>query len=286
MKSPDFDYFRANTLQEALTCLQAHGSNAQLLAGGQSLLAMLNLRLASPHILIDISRIPGLSSIERHGSVLRIGALVTHRQLLDSAEVAASVPLLAQAVPYVAHLAIRNAGTIGGSLALADPAAEYPSVALALQATLIATSLRGERRIAAADYFQGLYQTALAEDEILTAVEFPVATPEQRFSFQELARRRGDYAMVGVACAITWSAGRVSDARITFLAMGDGPVLASHAMKALVGTSLDAAAIQASQQALSQDLAPAGDLQATPETKCHLARVLMGRALNPLRSAA
>ena len=138
MKSPDFDYFRANTLQEALTCLQAHGSNAQLLAGGQSLLAMLNLRLASPHILIDISRIPGLSSIERHGSVLRIGALVTHRQLLDSAEVAASVPLLAQAVPYVAHLAIRNAGTIGGSLALADPAAEYPSVALALQATLIA----------------------------------------------------------------------------------------------------------------------------------------------------
>ncbi|MEN9329289.1 MAG: hypothetical protein RLZZ484_477 [Pseudomonadota bacterium] len=286
MKSPDFDYFRANTLQEALTCLQAHGSNAQLLAGGQSLLAMLNLRLASPHILIDISRIPGLSSIERHGSVLRIGALVTHRQLLDSAEVAASVPLLAQAVPYVAHLAIRNAGTIGGSLALADPAAEYPSVALALQATLIATSLRGERRIAAADYFQGLYQTALAEDEILTAVEFTVATPEQRFSFQELARRRGDYAMVGVACAITWSAGRVSDARITFLAMGDGPVLASHAMKALVGTSLDAAAIQASQQALSQDLAPAGDLQATPETKCHLARVLMGRALNPLRSAA
>jgi len=286
MKSPDFDYFRANSLQEALTCLQKHGANAQLLAGGQSLLAMLNLRLASPSILIDISRIPGLSSIERHGSVLRIGALVTHRQLLDSAEVAASVPLLAQAVPYVAHLAIRNAGTIGGSLALADPAAEYPSVALALQATLIATSLRGERRIAAADYFQGLYQTALAEDEILTAVEFPVATPEQRFSFQALARRRGDYALVGVACAITWSAGRVSDARITFLAMGDGPVLASHAMKALVGTSLDAAAIQASQQALSQDLAPAGDLQATPETKCHLARVLMGRALNPLRSAA
>ncbi len=286
MKSPDFDYFRANSLQEALTCLQKHGANAQLLAGGQSLLAMLNLRLASPHILIDISRIPGLSSIERHGSVLRIGALVTHRQLLDSVEVAASVPLLAQAVPYVAHLAIRNAGTIGGSLALADPAAEYPSVALALQATLIATSLRGERRIAAADYFQGLYQTALAEDEILTAVEFPVATPEQSFSFQELARRRGDYAMVGVACAITWSAGRVSDARITFLAMGDGPVLASHAMKALVGTSLDAAAIQASQQALSQDLAPAGDLQATPETKCHLARVLMGRALNPLRSVA
>jgi carbon-monoxide dehydrogenase medium subunit len=286
MKSPDFDYFRANSLQEALTCLQKHGANAQLLAGGQSLLAMLNLRLATPSILIDISRIPGLSSIERQGSVLRIGALVTHRQLLDSAEVAASVPLLAQAVPYVAHLAIRNAGTIGGSLALADPAAEYPSVALALQATLIASSLRGERRIAAADYFQGLYQTALAEDEILTAVEFPIATPDQRFSFQELARRRGDYAMVGVACAITWTAGRVSDARITFLAMGDGPVLASHAMKALVGTSMDAAAIQASQQALSRDLAPAGDLQATPETKCHLARVLMGRALNPLRSAA
>ena len=286
MTSPDFDYFRASSLQEALTCLQAHGANAQLLAGGQSLLVMMNLRMASPQILIDISRIPGLSQIERQGSVLRIGALVTHRQLLDSAEVATCVPLLAQAVPYVAHLAIRNAGTLGGSLALADPAAEYPSVALALQATMIATSLRGERRIAAADYFQGLYQTALAEDEILTAVEFPIATPGQRFSFQELARRRGDYAMVGVACAITMTGDRVSDARITFLAMGDGPVLASHAMKALVGTSLDAAAIQASQQALSHDLAPTGDLQATPETKCHLARVLMGRALAPLRSAA
>jgi carbon-monoxide dehydrogenase medium subunit len=286
MKSPDFDYYRAGSLNDALSSLQQHGSDAQLLAGGQSLLAMLNLRMASPRILIDISRIPGLSTIERQGQVLRMGALVTHRQLLDAAEVAASVPLLAQAVPYVAHLAIRNAGTLGGSLALADPAAEYPAVALALQATLIATSLRGERRIAAADYFKGLYQTALAEDEILTAVEFPVAKPEQRFSFQELARRRGDYAMVGVACAVTLSGDRVSAARITFLAMGDGPVLAQHAMQALVGLPLGAASIQASQQALTQDLAPGGDLQAGPETKCHLARVLMGRALNQLRSAA
>ena len=286
MKSPDFDYFRASSLQEALTCLQQNGSDAQILAGGQSLLAMLNLRLAAPRILIDIGRIPGLAQIERRSDVLRIGALVTHRQLLDSTEVASAVPLLAQAVPHVAHLAIRNAGTIGGSLALADPAAEYPSVVLALQATLIATSLRGERRIAAADYFQGLYQTALAEDEILTAVEFPVAKPGQHFSFQELARRHGDYAMVGVACAITQTAGRVSDARICFLAMGDGPVLAVQAMKALMGTSLDAAALAAAQQALTQDLTPAGDLQATPETKCHLARVLLGRALNQLRSAA
>lgn len=286
MKPPDFDYFRAGSLQEALTCLQQNGSDAQILAGGQSLLAMLNLRLAAPRILVDISRIPGLSKIERQGVVLRIGALVTHRELMDSAEVASAVPLLAQAVPHVAHLAIRNAGTIGGSLALADPAAEYPSVALALQATLIATSLRGERRIAAADYFQGLYQTALAADEILSAVEFPVAKSGQHFSFQELARRHGDYAMVGVACAITLAAGRVSDARICFLAMGDGPVLAVHAMKALMGTSLDATALEAAQQALAQDLTPAGDLQATPETKCHLARVLLGRALNPLRSAA
>lgn len=286
MKSPDFDYFRASSLQEALACLQQHGGGAQILAGGQSLLAMMNLRMASPQILVDISRIPGLARIERQGAVLRIGALVTHRQLLDSPEVASAVPLLAQAVPHVAHLAIRNAGTIGGSLALADPAAEYPAVALALNATLIATSMRGERRMAAADYFQGLYQTDLAEDEILTAIEFPVATAGQRFCFQELSRRHGDYAMVGVACAIAQNQGRVSDARITFLAVGDGPVLASHAMKALVGSALDADAIQASQHALSQDLEPAGDLQATPDTKRHLARVLLGRALNQLRSAA
>ena len=286
MKSPDFDYFRASSLQEALACLQQHGCDAQILAGGQSLLAMMNLRMASPRILVDISRITGLNRIERQGAVLRIGALVTHRQLLDSPEVATAVPLLAQAVPHVAHLAIRNAGTIGGSLALADPAAEYPAVALALNATLIATSLRGERRMAATDYFQGLYQTALAEDEILTAIEFPVACAGQRFSFQELSRRHGDYAMVGVACAITQTGERVTDARIGFLAVGDGPVLASHAMKVLVGSSLDAAAIQASQQALAQDLDPAGDLQATPETKRHLARVLLGRALNQLRSAA
>jgi carbon-monoxide dehydrogenase medium subunit len=193
--------------------------------------------------------------------------------------------LLAQAVPHVAHLAIRNVGTIGGSLALADPAAEYPAVALALNATLVAMGPKGQRRIAVADYFKGLYQTALAPDELLLGVEIPLAQSNQRFHFDELSRRRGDYAMVGLACALTLDATRVKEARLALLAVGDGPVLAHGAMQALASQSITEATIQAAQQALAQDLQPNGDLQADPATKIHLARVLLGRALNALRSA-
>jgi carbon-monoxide dehydrogenase medium subunit len=192
---------------------------------------------------------------------------------------------LAQAVPHVAHLAIRNVGTIGGSLALADPAAEYPAVALALNATLVVMGPQGQRRIAVADYFKGLYQTALAPDELLLGVEITLAQSNQRFHFDELSRRRGDYAMVGLACALTLDATRVKEARLALLAVGDGPVLAHGAMQALAGQSITEATIQAAQQALAQDLQPNGDLQADPATKIHLARVLLGRALNALRSA-
>ncbi len=286
MKAAAFDYTKVDTVSEAVALLSRHAGSAQILAGGQSLMAMMNLRLAQPELLIDISGVDGLRGIEVKGSVLRIGALTTHHAILKSDLVARHAPLLAQAVPHVAHLAIRNVGTIGGSLALADPAAEYPAVALALNATILAQGPRGERRIAIGDYFKGLYQTALQPDELLVAVEIPVAQPGQKFHFDELSRRRGDYAMVGLGCALTLDSARVQEARIALLAVGDGPVLASKAMAALQGKALDDATVQAAQQALAQDLKPNGDLQADPATKIHLARVLLGRALNALRSAS
>ncbi|MDI9331981.1 MAG: xanthine dehydrogenase family protein subunit M [Alphaproteobacteria bacterium] len=286
MKAAAFDYTRVTSVEEAIDLLRQHAGSAQLLAGGQSLMAMMNLRLAQPGLLIDISGIADLKTTQVHGSVLRIGALVTHHALLKSDLVARHVPLLAQAVPHVAHLAIRNVGTIGGSLALADPAAEYPAVALALEATIVAQGPRGQRLIPIADYFQGLYQTALQPDEMLVAVEFPLANTEQRFHFDELSRRRGDYAMVGLACAVHMNGSKIKEARLAYLAMGDGPVLATRAMSALQGQALDAASIQKAQQALAQDLSPNGDLQADPATKVHLARVLLGRALNAMGSAS
>ena len=285
MKAAAFDYTKVSTVDEAVQVLARHAGSAQILAGGQSLMAMMNLRLAQPQLLVDISGIASLKGIQVQGQVLHIGALTTHHALLQSDLVARHAPLLAQAVPHVAHLAIRNVGTIGGSLALADPAAEYPAVALALNATLVAMGPNGQRRIAVADYFKGLYQTALAPDELLLGVEIPLAQSNQRFHFDELSRRRGDYAMVGLACALTLDATRVKEARLALLAVGDGPVLAHGAMQALAGQSITEATIQAAQQALAQDLQPNGDLQADPATKIHLARVLLGRALNALRSA-
>jgi carbon-monoxide dehydrogenase medium subunit len=285
MKAAAFDYTKVGTVDEAVQVLARHAGSAQILAGGQSLMAMMNLRLAQPQLLVDISGIASLKGIQVQGQVLHIGALTTHHALLQSDLVARHAPLLAQAVPHVAHLAIRNVGTIGGSLALADPAAEYPAVALALNATLVVMGPQGQRRIAVADYFKGLYQTALAPDELLLGVEITLAQSNQRFHFDELSRRRGDYAMVGLACALTLDATRVKEARLALLAVGDGPVLALGAMKALAGQSITEATIQAAQQALAQDLQPNGDLQADPATKIHLARVLLGRALNALRSA-
>jgi len=188
-------------------------------------------------------------------------------------------------VPYVAHLAIRNAGTIGGSMALADPAAEYPAVALALGATVVVQGAKGVRRVPAEEFFEGFYRTARQPNEILVGVEFPVRRAAERAHFSELARRRGDYAMVGLAALLELERGVVSRARLSFLAMGDRPMLAGGAMAALQGRAPDADAVRDAQQALADDLEPSGDLQADPATKMHLARVLLGRAIEQLRQS-
>ncbi len=279
MKAADFEYVRPPTLEAAIAELQRRGDSAQILAGGQSLVPMLNLRMAAPACLVDIGGLPGLRDIRRVGEVVHVGALVTHAQLQASAEIAASVPLLAQAVPHVAHLAIRNAGTVGGSLALADPAAEYPAVARALGARIVLQGAGGERRVDADDYFRGLYSTARAPDEIVVGVEWPVAGANEHAHFDELARRRGDYAMVGLAARFVLDGGRIGSARLAYLAVGDVPVLAKRAMAALAGRSPDAGAVLSAQQALAQDLDPRGDLHADAATKRHLAGVLLARAV-------
>lgn len=279
MKAPNFDYVRVGSVQQAIDELVARGDSAQILAGGQSLMAMLNLRLSAPSCLIDIAGVPGLREIEQVGKTVRIGAMVTHAQLQQSALVADQVPLLAQTVPHVAHLAIRNSGTIGGSLALADPAAEYPAVALALKAVITLQGPKGQRQVAADDYFRGLYDTARAEDELLVAVTFPKVKNNQVMVFDELTRRRGDYALCGLAAAFDLQGGKISAARLAYLSMGDTPVLARAAAEALGGKAPTEDTIAAAQAALAQDLAPRGDLHGSAKGKLHWAKVLLARSI-------
>jgi carbon-monoxide dehydrogenase medium subunit len=248
MKAPAFDYVRATTVADACVLLSRHGADARLLAGGQSLLPAMNLRLASPSVLIDIGRIAGLDGIDVRGHVLRIGTLARHQSVLRAQLVARHVPLLVEALRHVAHPAVRARGTIGGNLAHADPASELPACMVALEAVMEAVSPRGTRHIPAEGFFTGLFQTALEPDEMLTAVEIPlVARP---WFFQEIARRSGDYAIVGIAA---------SGSRLAFFSVGDRPVL------------------RAAGAALALD--PPSDLQATGAMRAHLAGVLRDRAL-------
>jgi len=282
MKAPSFAYARPDSLAEALGLLASHGEAARVLAGGQSLLASLNMRLSSPELLVDVTGLRELSGIRVSGGALRIGALTRHCEIERSAEVARHVPLLAQAVPHVAHVAIRNAGTLGGSLALADPAAEYPACALALEATLVIAGPRGERRVAARDFFRGLYSTALEPQELLLAAEFPLLEPGYRSAFLELARRHGDYAIVGVAAHGRVEGGRFSDLRLAYLGVGATAVRAQRAAAALEGKAYGPQTIAAAQAALGEELDPSPDLYHSAATKLHLARVLTGRALAAL----
>jgi len=282
MKAPPFAYVRANSLPEIFELLATHGDGAKLLAGGQSLLASLNLRLSTPTVLIDITRVPGLSGIAVSRAQVRIGALTTHAEVEASPEIAAALPLLAQAAPHIAHAAIRNAGTFGGSIAMADPAAEWPACCVALDAAFVIESKTGSRKTSARKFFQGLYTTDLQPNEVLTAIEIPLPGPQYRSAFLELARRRGDYGIVGLAAIAKNINGTLSDVRLAFLGAGQTPMLARMAMAAVEGKHLSPPVIAASAQALAHDLDPSGDIYSTAVTKMHLARVLTGRALTAL----
>jgi carbon-monoxide dehydrogenase medium subunit len=278
MKAPRFAYARPASVAEALALLDKHKDDARVLAGGQSLVPMLNFRVAAPKVLVDINRIAALSGIKVTKSHVRIGALTRHAELERSADIAKHLPLVAAAMPHVAHPAIRNRGTFGGSCALADPAAELPACALALGATFVVAGKKGERRIAAEDFFRGLYATALKAGELLVAAEFPLPKAGYASAFGELARRHGDYAMVGVAAYGSRKGGKFSDMRIAFFGVGDRPQRASAFEKALEGQS----SVDGALAKLDADLAPRADLYSSAATKRHLAKVLAGRVLKEL----
>jgi aerobic carbon-monoxide dehydrogenase medium subunit len=286
MKAPPFGYVRASSLAELFALWSTAGAEAKLLAGGQSLLATLAFRLSEPSVLIDITRIAELKGIRPSGSALRVGALTTHAELGADASVRGEAPLLAEAVPLIAHPAIRNRGTLGGSLAWADPAAELPACAMALDATIIARSAAGERRLAARSFFRGLYQTVLAPHELIAAVEFPGRQQGERSTILELTRRSGDYAMAGIVARVRLEAGLIVDPCLVFFGIGEVPVLAPSAMAALAGTVGNRGAIDAAQAALERDLDPPADLHGGPGLKHQLARVLLARAVARLLDGA
>jgi carbon-monoxide dehydrogenase medium subunit len=267
VKAASFAYAKPRALKEALDL--AARPNAKVLAGGQSLIPSLNMRLSSPELLVDINGLEELKGIRLDKDTIRIGALTTHAELERSDVVKKHLPLLAAAVPHIAHPAIRNRGTIGGSLALADPAAEYPACALALDATIIATGKKGERKIKAGDFFKGLFETDLKPGELLTAVEFKAQKKDEKSAFLELARRQGDYATIGLAAFAT-----NGTRRLAYFGAGDRALLAQNAARA---KDLDSA-----KAALAKDLQPTADLYHSSATKLHLARVLLERAWNTL----
>jgi CO/xanthine dehydrogenase FAD-binding subunit len=248
---------------------------------------LLSLRLARPSVLVDLGRVDGLDQISQQNGMVTIGTMVRERAIERSAVIAEQVPLLAAALPLIGHPAIRNRGTVGGSIAHADPSAEIPAVALALEAVMVVRSAaRGERRVPAADFFQGYFTTALEADEVLVAICFPVAATGSGVAFVEAARRHGDFAMVGAAAAVSAEGGRIKDARIVLIGVADTPLRRSEAEQALVGAEVGSEPFEQAAAAAGQGLTPPSDLHGTSAYRTHLARVLTRRALERAASDA
>lgn len=285
MKPPAFDYVRAESVDHALALKAEHGDEAKFLAGGQSLIPALNFRLAAPAVLIDLNRLPELAGVclDADGA-LHIGAMTRHHQLIDSADVARHQPLLAEAAPNVAHPQVRNRGTFGGNLSHSDPASEYPAVARALGARFVLRSAKGQRTVAADDFFDSLYTTALQPDEMLVAVHLPAQAARTGAAFLEVSRRKGDYAMAGVACTLTLDAsGKVVKAALAYCNAGPTPMLAVNAAKALAGQDTTAASwadtCAAAAEQAKAEIEPMGSVQASAGYQKHLAAVLTKRVL-------
>ena len=287
MKPPPFDYVAATSLDEALAAIADNGDDAKVLAGGQSLIPLMALRLAQPAVLVDVNGVAELATIDRDNGSLRVGAVARHRAVERSQLVRDTVPLVAEAMPLIGHVAIRSRGTMGGSLAHADPAAELPAVALALDATFTVRSRdRGERTIAAVDFFEGYFTTTLEPDEILCSVAFPVALPGSGFAIEEVARRHGDFAMVGVAAALTVADNVVTDARLALINVAEKPVRATEAEQALVGSAPGAELFKEAAAAATRSLDPSGDLHASPAYRRKVAGVCIRRALETAAARA
>ncbi len=282
MKPPAFDYAAPATLAQALALLGKSVDGAKLLAGGQSLVPVLNLRLASPSLLIDLNRIAGLSGLSRaEDGALLAGAMTRHRAFELSRLVSQTHPLLGHAMAFVAHAQIRNRGTIGGSLCHADPAAEWPALCLTCDAEMALATMAGTRVVPAADFSQGVYTTALAADEILASVRFPAWPPGRRWGFQELSRRRGDFAIVGAIVLLDLDVKELcTHARVVVFGAGDAPVVVAQAAACLVGNRIEARAVRAAACAAQTHVQTRSDHHASADYRSELVEVLTRRALS------
>ncbi|MFQ5633529.1 MAG: FAD binding domain-containing protein [bacterium] len=282
MKPPAFKYFAPKSLDDALEQLAEYGDEAKVLAGGQSFVPIMNFRLAQPAVLIDLNGIPELFYIrsdKKNG--LRIGAMTRQREVERSELIKKQAPLIHETMPFISHPQIRNRGTVGGSIAHADPAAELPAVMLALDASYRVKNKNGERVVSAREFHQGLFTTALEPDEILTQISIPPLPPRTGCAFQEVARRHGDFALVGVAAIVSLDKKNICQkAELVFLSVGDGPVEAQEAAKILSGQTLSEGVIlAAAETAASKDIFPVSDIHASESFRRHLAKVLAERAL-------
>jgi len=278
LKPAPFAYAKARSVAHAIELLAT--DDARLLAGGQSLIATLNMRLSQPALLVDINRISGLDRIVLKNGDVEIGALVRHAQAERSAEIAQAAPLIALALPHIGHPAIRNRGTVGGSLAFADPAAELPACVVALGGEIEIVGPNGQRTINAEEFFKGLFETALTPRDMLTAIRVPAASAGSRVGFAEFARRQGDYAMVGLAACAQADGKRLKDVRLAYFGLGATPVRARKAETALVDGD-----VEGGVSALANDLEPSNDMHASSEVKAHLAGVLLRRVARQLGRA-
>ena len=282
MKPAPFEYLVPNSVEAALGFLREYGDDAKLLAGGQSLVPAMNFRLVQPGVLIDLNRLDELGYINPAAEGgLRIGAMTRQSRLERDSLIEERAPLVFEAASYIAHPQIRNRGTVGGSLAHADPAAELPVISLAHGARFKVASAAGERWIAAEDFFLGMFTTDLSPEEMLLEIELPAPQPKSGWAFLEVARRQGDYAMMGVAAVLTLDAdGVCQQARLVYLNAGDGPVAARQAAEMLVGEAQSEELCEAAAaKAAAEEIDPPGNVHASPEYQRHLARVLTRRAL-------
>lgn len=279
MKPPAFEYVATSSVEEAVSLLARHEGDAKVIAGGQSLVPMLNFRLLAPAVLVDVNRIPGLAGIEEHEGGLRIGALTRHHALETSELVEARFPVLHAAMQFVAHLAIRNRGTIGGSLSHADPAAELPTIAVLLDAEIEAQGPKGARTIAARDFFESALATTLEEDEIVTEIRLPALPERTGWAFEEFARRSGDFGIAGVGVTLALDGGAVAEARIALLGVGQTPLRADAAEALLNGKERDADLVAAATEAVREAAEPEDDLHGSADYRRHLVGVLARRAI-------
>lgn len=282
MKPASFKYLAPNSVEKALAHLAEYGDEAKVLAGGQSLVPTMNFRLAQPAVLIDLNRIEELFYIETEDSAgLRIGAMTRQQEVERSKLIFEKAPLIHETMPHIAHPQIRNRGTVGGSLAHADPAAELPAVMLALDAQFLLRSQKGERKIAATEFFIDLFFTALEPEELLVEITLPALPKRTGWAFREIARRHGDFALVGVAAVVTLDqTSQCKHARIILMSVGNGPIAAVQAQQALIGQKPTVEAIlAAAETAAEKDIDPPGDMHASADYRRHLAKVLTEQAL-------